>query len=246
MLDAFIASPMGVRGCEIISMSFLNLIPNPFIIPIGMTIGILVAAPVGPVNVLCIQRAIERGVLAGVVAGMGAMLGDGLIALGAALGVGAITSVVETYRVWIQLIGGFVLLVFGWHLYQTPPITNGTFEQNDEGDSDEENGGVLHWDILKTFFLTVSNPGAVLGLLTIIGGISTFVEIRGTGDALLLVGAIMSGSFIWWFGLSSFISRIRHKLSFDRLQKINIVAGLALVAFGVVLIGEIVYLKLVI
>ncbi len=59
----------------------MELIPNPLIIPVGAVIGILVAAPVGPVNVLCIQRAIERGFWGGVAAGMGAMMGDGLIAL---------------------------------------------------------------------------------------------------------------------------------------------------------------------
>ena len=68
--------------------------PNPLIIPVGIIIGILVAAPVGPVNVLCIQRAIERGFWGGIAAGFGAMLGDGLIALCAALGVGAISGAV--------------------------------------------------------------------------------------------------------------------------------------------------------
>ncbi len=219
-------------------MGLIELIPNPFIIPIGMAIGVLVAAPVGPVNVLCIQRSIERGVLAGVTAGLGAVLGDGLIALFAALGVGAITSMVETYRDWIQLVGGMVLILFGWHLYRTPPLENGILDQPSVEEGSVENGGILHWDILKTFFLTISNPGAVLGLMTIIGGISSFVAIRGTGEALLLVASIMVGSLIWWFGLSTFISRIRHKLGFQSLQNINIFAGLALFAFGVVLLGE--------
>lgn len=56
----------------------MQLIPNPLLIPVGIVIGILVAAPVGPVNVLCIQRAVERGFWGGVAAGLGAVLGDGL------------------------------------------------------------------------------------------------------------------------------------------------------------------------
>src|SRR5690554_4963942 len=99
----------------------MSIIPNPLIIPIGMAIGVLVAAPVGPVNVLCIQRTIAYGMAAGVVAGMGAVLGDGLIALCAALGVGAISGVVDYHRATIQIIGGLVLLYFGWRLYTYAP-----------------------------------------------------------------------------------------------------------------------------
>ena len=62
----------------------IELLPHPLTIPVGIVVGLLVAAPVGPVNVLCIQRALERGALGGIAAGLGAVLGDGLIALLAA------------------------------------------------------------------------------------------------------------------------------------------------------------------
>jgi len=58
----------------------MDYFPNPIIIPVGLIIGILIAAPVGPVNVLCIQRAIERGFWGGIAAGIGSVMGDGLIA----------------------------------------------------------------------------------------------------------------------------------------------------------------------
>jgi threonine/homoserine/homoserine lactone efflux protein len=99
----------------------MQFLPNPLIIPVGVIIGILVAAPVGPVNVLCIQRAIERGFWGGIAAGLGAMLGDGLIALCAALGVGAISGAVAYHRVTIQVLGGLVLVVFGLKLYFATP-----------------------------------------------------------------------------------------------------------------------------
>jgi hypothetical protein len=60
-------------------------IPNPLIIPIGFIMGVLLAMPLGPVNLLGIQRAVQRGFFGGMAAGIGIMLGDGLIALGAAL-----------------------------------------------------------------------------------------------------------------------------------------------------------------
>src|ERR1700761_5771946 len=91
----------------------LSYIPNPLIIPIGLIVGMLIAAPVGPVNVLCIQRAIERGFWGGIAAGIGSVMGDALIALCAGLGVGSISGVVETHRAVIQLIGGLALVAFG-------------------------------------------------------------------------------------------------------------------------------------
>lgn len=215
----------------------MSMLPNPLVLPIGFIIGILVAAPVGPVNILCIQRAIARGLWGGVAAGLGAVLGDGLVALLAAMGVGAITGAIDYHRTAIQVVGGLVLIGFGWRLYVTAPSIDES-SQNGNG-----NAGLYAylWDIPKTFFLTVTNPGAVLGLFAIFGGISTFVEVTGPVEAVLMVAAVMAGSLCWWVGLSYVVARLRHRLSFGRLALINRIAGLALVAFGLVLIGEIAF-----
>jgi len=215
----------------------MSAIPNPLIIPIGMMIGILVAAPVGPVNVLCIQRTIAFGMAAGIVAGVGAVLGDGLIALCAALGVGAISGVVDYHRATIQVIGGIVLLFFGWRLYTYAP----RYESPQNGTKAGGMWRAFAWDIPKTFVMTVTNPGAVLGLFAIFGGISTFVEVRGPVEALLMVGSTMLGSLCWWIGLSYAVGRIRNFLKPEHLARINKAAGVLLIAFGAVLIGEIAF-----
>lgn len=214
----------------------MQFIPNPLIIPVGLAIGVLVAAPVGPVNVLCIQRAIERGFWGGVAAGMGAMLGDGLIALFASLGVGAISSTVNDYRTVIQVVGGIVLALFGWKLYTAEPRFEMLHPSHVENTSLKD----FIWDIPQTFFLTITNPGAVLGLFAIFGGVSTFVEVKSHIDALTMVAAVMAGSLAWWVGLSNLIGRIRHRIDGDRLRHINRIAGILLVAFGALLVGEIV------
>lgn len=216
-------------------MSLMQFIPNPLIIPVGLFIGVLVSAPVGPVNVLCIQRAIERGFWGGVAAGFGAMLGDGLIALCAALGVGAISGAIQDYHDAIQLVGGIALIVFGIRLYLTkPPVDAHT---DDAPHSLHE----FLWDTPKTFFLTITNPGAVLGLFAIFGGISSFVQVRNTIDALTMVAAIVAGSFLWWVGLSSLIGRIRHRFAVEKLRRVNQIAGILLIGFGAVLIGELIW-----
>ncbi len=212
----------------------MQLVPNLLIIPVGIVIGVLVAAPVGPVNVLCIQRAIERGFWGGLAAGIGAMLGDGLIALFASLGVGAISGAIEYHRAAIQIIGGLALIGFGIKLYVSPPALAAISAEADGASSLRD----YAWDIPKTFFLTITNPGAVLGLFAIFGGISTFVEVHSYVDALTMVASIMGGSFMWWLGLSHLIGRLRHKFSAKHLAYTNRVAGILLCGFGALLIGE--------
>jgi threonine/homoserine/homoserine lactone efflux protein len=222
----------------------MDYIPNPLIIPIGLIVGVLIAAPVGPVNVLCIQRAISHGVVAGIAAGTGAVLGDGLIAFLAAMGVGAISGAISDYRYSIQFVGGVVLALFGVKLYFTAPHIEPPRE--DEKHWDSILGAVrgVAWDVPKTFFLTITNPGAVLGLIAIFGGVSSFVEVRGKIDALAMVASIMAGSFAWWIALSMMIGRIRHRIDLRRLGQINRVAGVLLVGFGGLLVGELVLMWL--
>ena len=209
-------------------------IPNPFIIPVGVAMGILLAMPFGPINLLGIQRAVERGFFGGMAAGIGIMAGDGLIALGAALGVNAISGAIRQYRTVIQIVGGVALLGFGVRLYLTRAAV--------AMDAQAEKASLWDyvWDIPQTFILTITNPAALIGLIAIFGGVSSFVEIDSYIDAFTMVAAIMGGSFLYWFVVSQFITSIRHRLDVVRLGQINRVAGLVLIGFGCWLIGEMV------
>jgi threonine/homoserine/homoserine lactone efflux protein len=212
----------------------MTLIPNPLIIPIGFLIGLLIALPIGPTNFLGLQRAMERGFFGGVAAGLGIMLGDGMIALGAALGVNAISGAIKQYRTVIQIVGGLALIGAGAKLFFThPTFANAT-------DAAKASLGDYVWDIPQLFFLTLTNPGAVLALVAIFGGVSSFVEIESHIDAITMVAAIMGGSFCYWIVVSRLISNIRHTLDEDRMARINKIAGLVLIAFGCLLIGEMV------
>jgi threonine/homoserine/homoserine lactone efflux protein len=215
----------------------MEYIPNPLILPVGLLVGILIAAPVGPVNVLCIQRAIERGFWGGIAAGIGSVMGDGLIALCAGLGVGAVSGAVHTHRAIIQFVGGLALITFGLRLYLAAP----RLQMVSEAEASTARLRDFVWDIPQTFFLTITNPGAVLGLFAVFGGVSTFVEVRSTVDVLLLVAAIVGGSMLWWITLSNFIGRYRHQIDAQKLNTINRIAGLLLAIFGAVLIAEVIW-----
>lgn len=214
----------------------MHFLPNPLIIPVGLVIGVLVAMPVGPVNILCLQRALERGFWGGVAAGLGAVFGDGLIALFAALGVGAVSGAIKHYRMSVQTVGGLVLLAFGVRLYFTQP----RLVRDEHADGRRPSLGDFAWDIPQTFFLTITNPGAMLGLFAIFGGISTFVEVETYIDAFTIVAAIMAGSLAWWVVLSHTIGRFRHRMDLGKLRLVNKVASFLLFGFAGLLLGEVV------
>ncbi|HYJ58400.1 MAG TPA: LysE family transporter [Methyloceanibacter sp.] len=196
----------------------------------GIGIGLLVSAPIGPVNVLVIQRAVQGGFWAGLAAGIGAVIGDGLLAAIAAFSVTAISDAMSAYSGWIKLIGGVLLIGFGLTLLVTRPALTIPVGQKSHL---LEHTGIIP----QTFFLTVTNPGAVLGMAALIGGLGSLIGGLNTYvEALLLVAAVMGGSLLWWLGLSELIATIRHKLTEGRLKLINRIAGAVLIAFGLILL----------
>jgi len=203
----------------------------------GVSIGVLVAAPIGPVNILVIQRTLTGGFWAGLAAGIGAVLGDGLLAAIAAFSVTAISDLMSTYSGSIKLAGGLLLIGFGLALlFARPAMTIPVGEKSHL----LEHMGIIP----QTFFLTVTNPGAILGMAAMIGGLSSLIGGLNTYlEALLLVAAVMGGSLLWWLGLSELIATIRHKLTEERLKLINRIAGGILFALGLILLLDVFWLR---
>ena len=201
----------------------------------GIGIGVLVAAPIGPVNVLCIQRAASRGFWGGVAAGLGAVLGDGLLAAIAAFSMTAISDAMEAYTGVIQFVGGVVLIGFGIALAVAKPVM--------AIPAGQKSGLSAHTSIIpQTFFLTITNPGAILGMAAIIGGFGSLMGGLDTYvEALVLVVSIMVGSLLWWLGLSELITTIRHRLTERRLLMINWGAGALLVVCGGILVIDLIW-----
>lgn len=199
----------------------------------GLGIGLLMAAPIGPVNVLVIQRAVARGFWGGLAAGLGAVLGDGLLAALGAFSIAAVSDAMIAYGNVIQLIGGLLLIGFGLALLLRRPVM---VTAPQERSHLFDHTGIIP----QTFILTVTNPGALLGMAAMIGGLGSVIGGLGTNlEALILVAAVMGGSLLWWLGLSKLISTFRHKLTDKHLKLINRIAGLILFGFGTALIGEV-------
>ncbi len=213
-----------------------DLLHQLLILPLGIAMGVLIAAPVGPVNIVCIQRAIERGAAGGIMAGLGAAIGDTLIALMAGLGIAQVTDLVARHRGVIQVVGGLVLIAFGVRVALARPRFVAHADKRAEWTTLKD----YLWDVPKTFLLTVSNPGAVLGTFAMFGIVSTFVDVTTSIHALWLVTAVAAGSMMWWIALATMVGNIRHRITEKSLRQINVGAGWLLILFGLVLNGEIV------
>jgi arginine exporter protein ArgO len=222
---------------------------------VGLFIGVLLSAPVGPVNIVCIQRTLERGFWGGFAAGLGAVLADGLFAMVAAYGASAISGFMRDHQLKIELIGSVILTVFGLNVFWARPRIVATATMNIarlrqlSATIPQFLRPTLRYRVWKlvphlnivpqTFFLTITNPGSILGVFALIGGATSVLGGISTGlQAVTAVTSIMTGSLAWWAGLSRLISRVRHKLTEDRLRRINQVSGVVLVVFGAVLFAQ--------
>ncbi len=191
----------------------------------GLLIGVAVAAPIGPVNLICIRRTLKYGMLNGFASGAGAAVGDGVFAIVAAFGVTAVISFVSAYSGWLQLVGGIFLLGLGIRTWFDQPHLD---DKLPEGSL-----GALLPVISVTFFLTITNPATMLGFIAIFGGVADFTI--GTEDymrASVLVASVIGGSVLWWAAITGFVSLFRDRMTDTGLVILNKVSAVIIVLFG--------------
>jgi len=87
----------------------------------GLVIGFSVAAPVGPIGILCINRTLSKGRLHGFVSGLGAATADALYGCIAAFGLTFITTFLLTQKSLLQLVGGLILSYLGVKTFLSQP-----------------------------------------------------------------------------------------------------------------------------
>lgn len=191
----------------------------------GLIIGFAIAAPVGPIGVLCIKHSLHDGFKSGLITGLGAASADGIYGLIAGFGLTAISSVLVEYQFWIRLIGGLFLLYLGLKLLLTP-----YHESTELPNSDKK----LFSIYTKTFLLTLTNPMTILSFTAIFAGLGLGSVHTDYIQAILLVLGIIIGSGLWWIILSSSVALIlRHRISSNRLKIINKISGLIVFIFGI-------------
>lgn len=193
----------------------------------GLVIGFSIAAVVGPIGLLCIQRTLHRGRLYGLVTGMGAATADGIYGCVAAFGLTVITSFLVRQLVWVHLLGGLFLIYLGIKTILTKPAEQAATEGN----------GNFFAAYFSTLLLTLTNPATILSFLAIFAGLGVGMAESKTGSttlaALLVVIGVFLGSTLWWCLLTSGVSLLRKRFTYRWLLWVNRVAGMIIMLFGV-------------
>jgi threonine/homoserine/homoserine lactone efflux protein len=194
----------------------------------GLIIGFAVAAPVGPIGVLCIRRTLNHGPLAGFMSGMGAATADAAYGFVAAFGLTAISGFLLDVETWLRLGGGTFLIWLGIRAWRSSPST-------DQAASTKRGLGLLA-GYLATTVLTLANPSTILSFLAIFAGLGLASESRAYTDASVLVAGVFIGSAMWWLFLAFLASVFRQKISGDGMKWINRLSALLLAGFGTVIV----------
>lgn len=185
-------------------------------------LGFSVAAPVGPIGILCIRRTLSDGRAVGLACGLGAATADALYGLVAALGLGALSHAALGGRPILALIGAIYLAFMGARTLVARPASA-------EADVPRAARAWRAW--ASTLFLTLTNPMTVVFFAAAFSAISAGAA-GGPLFAPALVAGVFLGSASWWLLLSSAVSRLRARVRDVHLLWINRASGGALIAFA--------------
>jgi threonine/homoserine/homoserine lactone efflux protein len=188
----------------------------------GLAIGFSIAAPVGPIGVLCMRRTLAEGRVPGLVSGLGAATADAIYGCIAGFGLTLVSSFLVEQQMWLRIVGGLFLCYLGTKTLLSRPSRQAA--------STKENGLVGAY--ASTFFLTLTNPMTVISFATIFAGLG-LVDAKGSYlSAGILVLGVFIGSALWWLLLSGGISLSRRRISPHALQWINRLSGMVITGFG--------------
>ncbi|MGB5932052.1 MAG: LysE family transporter [Anaerolineae bacterium] len=188
----------------------------------GLIMGFSIAAPVGPIGVLCIRRTLAEGRASGLVSGLGAATADAIYGCIAGFGLTFISSILIGQQVWLRLIGGAFLCYLGLKTFLARPAK--------EVASAEGNGLVGAY--ASTFFLTLTNPMTILSFAAIFAGLGVASVSGNYISAAVLVLGVFIGSALWWLILSGVVGVFRAKFSPHGLRWANRISGVIITGFG--------------
>jgi threonine/homoserine/homoserine lactone efflux protein len=199
---------------------------DPLLLLRGVALGFSIAAPVGPIGVLCIRRTLAHGRVTGLVTGLGAATADAFYGGVAAFGLTALSSLLVSARVWVHVIGGAFLLYLGVRTLLARPAEKPA----------EARGVGMAGTYASTLLLTLANPATIIAFAAVFAGLGLGVTSGqgGYAAAALTTLGVFSGSTLWWLLLSGGVSVLRARLTTGALHWVNRVSGAILVVFAVV------------
>jgi threonine/homoserine/homoserine lactone efflux protein len=197
----------------------------------GFVVGFSIAAPVGPIGILCMRRTIRGGLASGFITGLGAASADAVYGLIAGFGLAFISNFLMSQQVWLRSVGGAFLIYLGLRTFFSKQLLQ-------EGPSKINSHAGSY---VSTFFLTLTNPMTIIYFTAIFAGLNLAGANRNYVSAGTLVLGVFSGSALWWFILSGGISLAKSKFTPDghSLIWINRISGAIITGFGLFALKEI-------
>lgn len=185
-------------------------------------IGVAVAAPIGAMGILCIQRTLSAGWRAGLATGAGIATADAAFAALAAFGITAISELLIGLQIPLRILGGLGLLWLGWRALRSRP------REEVVASATPPRRGHLYSSAAG---LTLTNPMTIMAFAAIFAGAGLVAQ-PGVTSALTVTAGVAAGSLLWWLTLVTGVWAVRHAVRPDAIVIINRISGGALIAFG--------------
>lgn len=192
----------------------------------GVVIGLSIAAPVGPIGVLCIRRTLAAGRGVGFVSGLGAATADASYGAVAAFGLTAVSGFLIGQRVWIQGISAAFLLALGLRTLLSKPAARAA----------KSDATSLAGAYASVVALTLTNPATILSFVAIFAGLGLANATGAGGAAILTVLGVFLGSALWWLLLSTGVSLLRERFTPRGMRLVNVLSGALLIGFAAVIL----------
>jgi len=194
----------------------------------GLIIGFSIAAPVGPIGILCIRRTLAQGRLIGFLSGLGAATADMFYGAIAAFGLTAVQDLLVGQQTWLRPAGGLFLIYLGIRTMLSRPAKNA---------AQVRPGGRLGV-YLSTLGLTLTNPATIFSFTFIFAGLQLGAGAGPIGAGLLVAG-VFAGSAAWWLTLSSVVGLFRERFTPRHMLWVNQLAGLGIALFGAAIMASV-------
>ena len=205
-------------------------------------IGLSIAAPVGPIGVLCIQRSLAEGWYSGLLTGLGAATADGVYGLIGALGSGALIAMLIGQRQWIGAVGGAFLVLLGLRTIARSLDRAPAAPVRPAASAGRRPHRAGAWQTFAgTFALTLSNPMTILAFVAIFASLGAGAGTAAAGAAIpaaatasvaTMVLGVFAGSAAWWLLLSGSIATLGRRIPPAALTTIDRASGGLLVLLG--------------
>lgn len=192
----------------------------------SMLIGFSIAAPVGQIGILAIQRTLDHGRAAGLATGLGAAFADAVYGAIGAFGVSGLIAWLLGLKVWLGLFGGGFLLWLAWRIARQPAVRSS---------GQHPPPGTLLRYVSGTFVLTLSNPTTILSFMAVFGALAGGAPVL---SPWVMVLGVLLGSAVWWLILSAGVAWLRDRFDERWQRAVNLCSAALLAALGLWQLGQ--------